>query len=149
MQETEREGQARDWRESERMIADSLSVALPVEYVGPRTRPRIDTGSWWTRAKGSFGTGGELGVEEAARREGESGVSIEEKERADGVCGVRGWPGARGRLGGVSMTTGITGRGGLARIRGGTPRLSVPLSSSSGPAALSFLCRGELLILQC
>lgn len=31
---------------------------------------------------------------------------------------MRGWPSARGRLGGVSMTTGITGRGGLTRIRG-------------------------------
>jgi hypothetical protein len=130
------------------VIADSLSVALPVEYVGPRTRPRIDTGSWWTRAKGGFNTGGGGGGGGwgcsgwKKRRGGRGWVGGEyrgERESDGGVCGVRGWSGARGRLGGVSMATGITGRGGLARIRGGTPCLPNPLSSSSRPALLSFL----------
>lgn len=45
----------------------------------------------------------------------EAGVSAEETERA-AVMFVRcgGWLGTRGRLGGVSMVTRITGRGGLA-----------------------------------
>lgn len=50
-----------------------------------------------------------------------------ERESDDGVCGVRGWPDARGRLGGVSMTTGITSRGGLTRTRGG-PFVTLSLS---------------------
>lgn len=56
----------------------------------------------------------------------EAGVSAEETERA-AVMFVRcgGWLGTRGRLGGVSMVTRITGRGGLAHE--GKPLVS-PLS---------------------
>jgi len=75
-------------------------------------------------------------VEEVARRErvvGKRGGECRgERESDGGVCGVRGWPGARGRLGGVSMTTGITSRGGLTRMRGG------PLVVSSLSLSLRF-----------
>lgn len=70
-------------------------------------------------------------MEEVARREeGEGarggGECREERESGGGVCVVRGWLGTRGRLGGVSMVTGIIGRGGLAHE--GEPLVS-PLSS--------------------
>lgn len=50
----------RGGRERERETIP-LSVTLPVEYVGPRTRLRIDTSSWWTRERGARGGGPEGG----------------------------------------------------------------------------------------
>lgn len=68
-------------------------------------------------------TGREEG--EGARGEGEYRG---ERESGGGVCAVRGWLGTRGRLGGVSMVTSITGRGGLAHE--GEPLGSPPSSLS-------------------
>lgn len=133
-------------RGSERVIADDLVVSST-----PR-RIRRTSNSSADRYRVPGGLAREGGLRQGARggRSNEEGgkrdgggkgvaewVSAEENERwclwGAGVA----WR-ARGRLGGVSMTTGITGRGGLPR--GETFPSSLPLFLSGSASLSLFLC---------